>query len=70
MFRILIEEREIIKIMCSDGMKFSGKYFRSRDYAAFLSMSQDALMENKITHDLLVNQCDRISFLVPHPMHI
>ena len=50
MFRIVIEERDVIKMMCSDDMEFSdNNHFRSRDYAAFLSVSQDALMENKIT---------------------
>ena len=35
-----------MKMMSSDGMEFLGKqHFRSRDYAVFLSASQDALIE-------------------------
>ena len=50
MFRVVIEEREVMKMMGSDEMEFSGKrHFRSKDYAAFLSANQDALVEYKIT---------------------
>ena len=50
MFRVVIEEREVMKMMGSDEMEFSGKrHFRSKDYAAFLSASQDVLAEYKIT---------------------
>ena len=39
-----------MKMMSSDDMEFSGKqHFRGRDYAAFLSGSQNPLIENKIT---------------------
>ena len=69
MFRVVIEEREVMKMMGSDEMEFSGKrHFRSRDYAAFLTASH-ASIENKNIHDSLANKCYCISFLEPHPMH-
>ena len=43
MFCIVIEERDVVKLMSSDAMKFLGNsHIRSIDHAAFLYASQDA----------------------------
>ena len=69
MFFIVIEERDVVKMVSPYDMKFSGNWhFRSCDHATFLSASQVAFYQAQ-GRNSRANKYAHINFPKPRPMH-